>query len=83
MENRRGKDIYRDNFLDFGKQLPNGVFWLNFFDDYSDVNVTRARDFINSNLAAQLDTVVNVATGTTLSSAQVVSIYRELVTLGA
>jgi hypothetical protein len=83
LENRRGKDIYRDNFLDFGKQLPNGVFWLNFFDDYSVVNVTRARDFINSNLAAQLDTVVNIASGTTLSSAQCVSIYRELVTLGA
>lgn len=83
MENRRGKDIYRDQFIDFGKQLPNGVFWLNFFDDYSTVNVTRARDFINSNLAAQLDTVVNIASGTTLSSAQCVSIYRELVTLGA
>lgn len=83
MENRRGKDIYRDQFIDFGKQLPNGVFWLNFFDDYSNVNVTRARDFINSNLAAQLDTVVNVASGTTLSSSQVTSIYRELVTLGA
>jgi hypothetical protein len=83
LENRRGKDIYRDQFLDFGKQLPNGVFWLNFFDDYSVVNVTRARDFINSNLAAQLDTVVNIATGTTLSASQVVSIYRELVTLGA
>lgn len=83
MENRRGKDIYRDQFQDFGKQLPNGVFWLNFFDDYSIVDVTRARDFINSNLAAQLDVVVNVTTGTTLSSAQVVSVYRELVTLGA
>lgn len=83
LENRRGKDIFRDQFLSLGKQVPAGMFHLNFFDDYSDVNVTRARDFINSNLAAQLDTVVNVANGTTLSSSQVISIYRELVTLGA
>jgi len=84
LENRRGKDIYRDQFLDHGKQLPNGVFHLNFFDDYTPVpNATRARDFINSNLAAQLDTVVNVASGTTLSSSQVQTVFRELITLGS
>lgn len=83
LENRRGKDIVRDNFYELQKALPPGVFLLNLMDDYDVVNVTRARDFINSNLAAQLDTVVNVATGTTLSSPQAVSIYRELITLGA
>jgi hypothetical protein len=60
-----------------------GVFLLNFFDDYDIPNVTRGRDFINSNLAAQLDAVVNIATGTTLNNAQCVSVYRELITLGA
>lgn len=83
LENRRGKDVARDQFYDLQKQLPPGVFLLNFFDDYDLVNVTRARDFINSNLAAQLDTVVNIATGTTLANAQAVSVYRELITLGA
>jgi hypothetical protein len=83
IENRRAKDLYRDQFLDLQKQLPQGVFLLNFFDDYDVVNVTRARDFINSNLAAQLDTVVNIATGTTLASSSITSIYRELITLGA
>jgi hypothetical protein len=83
LENRRGKDVFRDNFYELGKQLPNGVFLLNFFDDYDIPNVTRGRDFINSNLAAQLDAVVNIATGTTLNNAQCVSVYRELITLGA
>jgi hypothetical protein len=84
LENRRGKDILRDQFLDHGKQLPNGVYHLNYFDDYTPVpNATRARDFINSNLAAQLDTVINIASGTTLVSSQVQSIYRELITLGS
>ncbi len=83
LENRRGKDIYRDQFYDLVKQLPPGVFLLNFMDDYDIPNVTRARDFINSNLAAQLDTVVNIATGTTLSTPQATSVYRELITLGA
>jgi hypothetical protein len=83
IENRRGRDVFRDNFYELQKQLPHGVFLLNFMDDYSEVNVTRARDFINSNLAAQLDTVINVAAGTVVAGSSVTSIYRELITLGA
>jgi len=83
IENRRGADVRRDNFYHLMKLLPNGVFHLDFFDDSNEVNVTRARDFINSNLASQLDTVINVSAGTTLVNAQVSTTYRELVTLGA
>lgn len=83
IENRRGADVRRDNFYHLIKSLPNGVFHLDFFDDSNEVNVTRARDFINSNLASQLDTVFNIASGTTLSSPYVSTTYRELVTLGA
>lgn len=83
IENRRGVDVRRDNFYHLIKALQPGVFHLDFFDDSDEVNVTRARDFINSNLASQLDTVINIATGTTLNNPVVVSMYRELVTLGA
>ncbi len=83
VENRRGPDVRRDNFYHLGKQLPNGVFHLDFFDDGGETNITRARDFVNSNLASQLDTVINVASGTALASPYVNSFYRELVTLGS
>ncbi len=83
IENRRGPDVRRDNFYHLIKSLPNGLFHLDFFDDSNEVNVTRARDFINSNLASQLDTVINIASGTTLNNPSVNTMYRELVTLGA
>ena len=83
IENRRGADVVRDNFYHLIKRLPQGVFHLDFFDDSNEVNVTRARDFINSNLASQLDSVINVSSGTTLNNPYVSTTYRELVTLGA
>lgn len=83
IENRRGQDVIYDNFFELQKRLPAGVFHMNFFDDRDVVNQTSARDFINTNLASQLDTVVNVANGTTLAGSSVQTMYRELVSLGA
>jgi hypothetical protein len=82
IENRRGADIRRDNFLQLGKAMRLGIYHLDFFDDSDICNQTRARDFINSNMASQLDQVVNLVAAFNVTSSSVISFFRELVTLG-
>ena len=83
IENRRSADIQRDNFWKLGKNMRNGIYHIDFFDDSDVCNQSRARDFINSNMAAQLDTVVNTLAAFTTAGSAIYSFYRELVTLGA
>lgn len=82
IDNRTGNRIAYDNQQHLGKAMRAGVYHEDFCDDVGDVNQTKARDFINSNMAAQLDFMVQYA-GTPSGTSQVQSLYREIVTLSA
>jgi hypothetical protein len=84
VDNRTGYRIRYDNAEHLGKVLRPGVFHEDFFDDTgggSAVNVTRMRDFINSNASSQLDFWVQYL-GTPTGSSFLAVFYREVVALG-
>lgn len=82
IEYRTGSRLAYDNQMHLGKALRAGVYHLDFCDDLGAVNETSARDFINSNMATQLDFFVQYG-GAPGGTSQIQSIYREIVTLAA
>lgn len=82
IDNRTGQRIAYDNAMHLGQTLEPGWYHEDFSDDNEMVNATRARDFINSALAAQLDFLLQYA-GTPSGTSYVESLYREIVTLAA
>lgn len=78
---RNGDQVRLDNYWDYGKAFPNGVFLLNFTDDGATVNESRMRDIINSIAAAELDFFVQTKAGFNAANSGVTMIYRELVPL--
>lgn len=82
IENRTGERLAYDQTMHLGQKLRNGVYRHDYQDDTDNVNETTARDFINSNLASQLDFYYTYA-GTPAGVAQIDSYYDEIVTLGA
>lgn len=80
--NRTGERIAYDQTMHLGQALRAGVYRNNFTDDTDAVGETTARDFINSNLAAQLDVNINY-TGAPTGTAEIMSYYDEIVTMGA
>ena len=84
VDNRTGYRLRYDNAAHLGKALRPGVFHEDFFDDTgggSAVNVTRMRDFINSNASSQLDFWVSYA-GSPGAGSNLAVFYREVVALG-
>lgn len=79
---RTGERISYDNTMHLGQKLRNGVYRQDYQDDTDAVNETTARDFINSNQAAQLDFNINYG-GTPAGTSYIESCYDEIVTLGA
>lgn len=82
IDNRTGQRIAYDNAMHLGQALPAGWYHEDFNDDNEMVNATRARDFINSALAAQLDFLAQYG-GTPSGTSYIESLYREIVTLAA
>ena len=85
VDNRTGLRIRYDNAQHLGKSLRAGVFHEDFFDDTAGgtaVNVTRMRDFINSNASSQLDFWVQYL-GSPAAGSNLAVFYREVVALGA
>jgi hypothetical protein len=82
IDNRTGVRLAYDNTMHLGKALRAGVYHEDFMDDAGLVNQTKARDFINSNLAAQLDFLLQYG-GSPSGNSVIQSFYREIVTLGA
>ena len=83
IDNRTGNRLAYDQNQHLGKSLRAGVYHEDFFDDSDAVNETTARDFINSNLAAQLDFFLQYAGTPSGTINQVQSFYREIVTLAS
>lgn len=82
IDNRTGDDIRAENYRHLGKALRAGVFHLDYFDDRGIVNQTSARDFLNTNDAAQLDFVLQTKSTFNATNSSMVALFRELVTLG-
>lgn len=78
---RNADQVRLDNYWDYGKAFPNGVFLLNFTDDGAAVNESRMRDIINSIAAAELDFFVQTKQAFNAANSSVTAIYRELVPL--
>jgi hypothetical protein len=84
VDNRTGYRLRYDNALHLGKVMRPGVFHEDFFDDCGGgtiVNVTRMRDFINSNAASQIDFWLQY-NGTPGAGSNIAAFYREVVALG-
>lgn len=84
VDNRTGYRLRYDNAEHLGKVMRPGVVHEDFFDDTgggSAVNVTRMRDFINSNASSQLDFWVNYL-GVPGVNSYIAVFYREVVALG-
>jgi hypothetical protein len=85
VDNRTGYRLRYDNAQHLGKVLRPGVVHEDFFDDTGGgdaVNVTKMRDFINSNACSQLDFWVNYL-GSPGANSFIAVFYREVVALGA
>lgn len=82
IDDRTGADIRSENYQHLGKAMRAGVFHLDYFDDVGIVNQSKGRDFLNTNDAAQLDFVFNLASGFNTTNSKIVALFRELVTLG-
>lgn len=82
IENRTGERMAYDQTMHLGQALRSGVYRNDYQDDTDNVNETTARDFINSNMASQLDFFIQF-NGTPAGTAQIESYYDEIVTLGA
>ena len=82
IEYRTGSRLAYDQLMHLGKALRAGVYHEDFCDDTDSVNETTARDFINSNLATQMDFFMQY-NGAPAGTSQIQSLYREIVTLAA
>jgi hypothetical protein len=82
IDNRTGARLAYDQTMHLGKALRAGVYSEDFCDDISMVNQTQGRDFINSNLASQLNWFIQYA-GTPTGTSFINTFYREIVSLGA
>jgi hypothetical protein len=82
IDNRTGDRLAFDSTMHLGKNFRAGCYHLDFCDDADLVNATKGRDLINSNLAAQLDFMIQYG-GTPSGSSNINTVYREIVTLGA
>lgn len=81
IEYRTGSRLSYDVAMHLGKTLRAGVYQLDFCDDTDSCDETTARDFINSNLATQLDFFVQYAGTPSGTINQIQTLYREIVTL--
>ena len=83
IDNQNIRDLQDQFFRWFGKDARGGVYLHNYFDDMEGCNETRARDFINTARAAQLDFIINTAAAFTTANSYLMMFFRELETLGA
>lgn len=80
IDNRTGADLAYDVTMHLGKAMRPGVFLEDYCDDVDKVNATMGRDFINSNLAAQLQYNFQY-TGTPTGTSFIQQTYREIIGL--
>jgi len=81
VELRKVEDIREENYRMLGKDLRNGLAWINYCDDGAGTNETRMRDWINSLAATQLDFLISTTAAFNATSSRVDSLYREVVPL--
>lgn len=82
IDNRTGEQILWDQYFHLSTTLRAGVLHENYCDDTYTPNTTKARDFINSNLAAQIDAMVSYTPAPPANS-YINQFFREIVTLAA
>jgi len=82
IDHRTGLDYVRDNYLAYEKAEPAGVYLLDFNDDFSIVNATQRRDWINSQNVANLQFNVQYA-GVPGGINQIQMLFREIVQASA
>ncbi len=82
IDNRTGDRYAYDQTMHLGKALRAGMYHFDACDDLENVNQTRGRDFINSNLAAQLQWNIIYA-GTPTGTSNIQQIYREIIGLSS
>lgn len=83
IDNRSGADIAADNYRHLGAStFAAGEYLEDFFDDYDEINVTKGRDLINSNLASQLQFNIQYA-GSPTGTNGISVFYREIVGIAA
>lgn len=80
IDNRTGQRLAYDTTMHLGKAMRPGVFLEDYCDDVDKVNATMGRDFINSNLAAQLQYNYQY-TGTPTGTSFIQQTYREIIGL--
>jgi hypothetical protein len=83
MDDRTSADIRAENYRNYAKAFRAGIHFFDYFDDCGECNVTRARDFISTQDASQVEFVLNLLGTANTANSNVVSMYRELVTLAA
>jgi hypothetical protein len=82
IDNRTGEQLLWDQYNHLSSALRAGVVHENFCDDTYAPNTTKARDLINSNLAAQLDFMAQY-TPSPPAGSLINEFFREIVTLAA
>ncbi len=83
MDDRTSADIRAENYRVYAKAFRAGIHFFDYFDDSGEANVTRARDFINTQDASQVEFILNLAATANTANSNVTTMYRELVTLAA
>ena len=82
IDNRTGQRLGFDQTMHLGKAMRAGVILEDYCDDVDKVNATMGRDFINSNLAAQLQYNFQY-TGTPSGTSFIQTTYREIIGLAS